>query len=134
VVVLAQEEARSLGHGFIAPEHIFLGLIREDRGLAARVLESLGVDYAAARADIVARLGQGDVVATGQIPFTPNAKKSLELSLREALSMKHGFIGTEHLLLGLSRAEPTVFAALGLTGDAVHEATVAAFSREPGSP
>ena len=125
VVVLAQDEARSLGHAFIAPEHLLLGLIREEDGIAARVLDSLGVTYASARADAVARHGEGDQVATGQIPFTPDAKKTLELSLREALGIGHNDIGTEHLLLGLARVRDD--------GE-LREAVLAAFSTDPGSP
>jgi ATP-dependent Clp protease ATP-binding subunit ClpC len=134
VVVLAQDEARSLGQPFIAPDHLFLGLIREEGGLAARVLESLGVDYAGARAGAVARYGGGDPVTAGQIPFTPEAKNVLELALREALSIGHNYIGTEHLLLGLSRIETDAFTALGLTGEQVREAVLAAFEVAPTSP
>jgi ATP-dependent Clp protease ATP-binding subunit ClpA len=103
VVVLAQNEARVLRHNYIGTEHILLGLLREQEGLAARVLESLGVTLEEARARVVRIVGQGDEVTTGQIPFTPRAKKVLELALREALSLGNDFIGTEHLLLGLLR-------------------------------
>jgi ATP-dependent Clp protease ATP-binding subunit ClpC len=134
VVVLAQDEARSLGHAFIAPEHIFLGLIREPEGAASHVLEALGVGYEAARSDAIARHGQGDEFPAGQIPFTPAAKKSLELSLREALSLGHNYVGTEHLLLGLSRLEPSVITSYGLTRDEVHDQVVALLSRGPLEP
>jgi ATP-dependent Clp protease ATP-binding subunit ClpC len=127
-VVLAQDEARSLGQAFIAPDHLFLGLIREERGLARRVLDSLGVDDARARADVEARYGSGDGPATGQIPFTAEAKKVLELALREALSLRHDYVGTEHLLLGLARVGTDAFAPFGLGGEQVREAVLAALS------
>ena len=101
VVVLAQDEARHLKHGYIGTEHILLGLLREEEGIAARVLERLHVDEVEVRAQVRQIIGEGDEVPTGQIPFTPRAKKVLELSLREALSMSHSYIGTEHILLGL---------------------------------
>jgi hypothetical protein len=103
VVVLAQDEARALKHNYIGTEHILLGLLREDEGLAARVLESLDITVEEVRAQVARIVGQGDEVTTGQIPFTPEAKKTLELALREALSLGHNYIGTEHLLLGLMR-------------------------------
>jgi ATP-dependent Clp protease ATP-binding subunit ClpC len=104
-VVLAQDEARALRHQYIGTEHLVLGLLREEEGLAARVLESLGVTLEAARADVRAIVGEGDAEerVTGQIPFTPQAKEALELALREALSLGHQYIGTEHVLLGLVR-------------------------------
>ena len=103
VVVLAQEEARTLGHNYIGTEHVLLGLLREEEGIAARVLESLDVTLADVRAQVARIVGQGDEVVSGQIPFTPRSKKVLELSLREALSLGHNHIGTEHILLGLAR-------------------------------
>src|SRR3989440_12876797 len=103
VVVLAQEEARALRHNYIGTEHILLGLMREEEGLAARVLESLDITVEEVRAQVARIVGQGDEVTTGQIPFTPRAKKVLELALREALSLGHNYIGTEHILLGLGR-------------------------------
>jgi ATP-dependent Clp protease ATP-binding subunit ClpC len=105
VVVLAQDEARALRHQYIGTEHLVLGLLREEAGLAARVLESLGVTLEAARAEVRSIVGEGDSEArvTGQIPFTPQAKEALELALREALSLGHQYIGTEHVLLGLVR-------------------------------
>jgi ATP-dependent Clp protease ATP-binding subunit ClpC len=103
VVVLAQDESRRLGHDFIGTEHLLLALIGEEEGLAARVLAGLGVTLEQGRAAVVRRLGEGQQVATGQIPFTAAAKQTLELSLREALSLGHNYISTEHLLLGLVR-------------------------------
>jgi len=101
VVVLAQGEAQALRHNYIGTEHILLGLLREEEGIAARVLESLSITVEEVRAQVARLVGQGDEIVTGQIPFTPRAKKVLELSLREALSLGHDYIGTEHLLLGL---------------------------------
>src|SRR3954451_13722207 len=103
VVVLAQEEARILKHNYIGTEHILLGLLREEEGLAARVLESLDITVERVRAQVVRIVGSGEEVTSGQIPFTPRAKKLLELALREALSLGHNYIGTEHILLGLIR-------------------------------
>src|SRR5918996_3407186 len=103
VVVLAQDEARLLKHNYIGTEHILLGLLREEEGLAARVLETLGITVEEVRAQVARIVGSGDEVTTGQIPFTPRAKKVLELSLREALGLGHNYIGTEHVLLGLIR-------------------------------
>ena len=103
VVVLAQEEARMLGHNYIGTEHILLGLIHEGEGVAAKALESLGVSQEAVRRQVEEIIGQGERVPSGHIPFTPRAKKVLELSLREALQLGHNYIGTEHILLGLIR-------------------------------
>jgi len=103
VIVLAQAEARALKHNYIGTEHLLLGLLREEEGLAARVLASFGVTLEAVRAEVARIVGQGHEVEGGQIPFTPRAKKILELSLREALDLGHNYIGTEHLLLGLLR-------------------------------
>src|SRR5918999_367722 len=103
VVVLAQEEARTLKHNYIGTEHILLGLLREEEGLAARVLESLDITVERVRAQVVRIVGSGEEVTSGQIPFTPRAKKVLELALREALSLGHNYIGTEHILLGIVR-------------------------------
>jgi ATP-dependent Clp protease ATP-binding subunit ClpC len=103
VVVLAQDEARALGHAAIGSEHILLGLLRDEGGLAGRVLESLGVELEDARRQVELRAGRGDRETTGQIAFTPEATKVLELSLREALALGHNYIGTEHILLGLVR-------------------------------
>jgi ATP-dependent Clp protease ATP-binding subunit ClpC len=103
VVVLAQDEARALKHDYIGTEHLLLGLLREEEGLAARVLETLGVELEEVRDQVARIVGQGEHVATGQIPFTPRAKAVLELSLREALALGHNYIGTEHVLLGIAR-------------------------------
>jgi hypothetical protein len=103
VVVLAQEEAVGLQHNYIGTEHLLLGLIREREGIAARALEALGISLEAVRSEVEEIIGQGQSAPTGQIPFTPRAKKVLELSLREALQLSHSYIGTEHILLGLIR-------------------------------
>src|SRR5213592_4913358 len=103
VVVLAQEEARMLNHDHIGTEHILLGLIREGEGVAAKALESLGISQEAVRRQVEEIIGQGQQPPSGHIPFTPRAKKVLELSLREALQLGHNYIGTEHILLGLIR-------------------------------
>ena len=103
VVVLAQEEARLLNHNYIGTEHILLGLIHEGEGVAAKALESLGISLEAVRAQVEEIIGHGGQAPSGHIPFTPRAKKVLELSLREALRLKHRSIGTEHVLLGLIR-------------------------------
>jgi ATP-dependent Clp protease ATP-binding subunit ClpC len=103
VVVLAQEEARMLNHNYIGTEHILLGLIHEGEGVAAKALESLGISLEAVRQQVEEIIGQGQSEPTVHIPFTPRAKKVLELSLREALQLGHNYIGTEHILLGLIR-------------------------------
>jgi ATP-dependent Clp protease ATP-binding subunit ClpC len=103
VVVLAQEEAKMLNHNYIGTEHILLGLIHEGEGVAAKALESLNISLDAVREQVQDIIGQGQQQPTGHIPFTPRAKKVLELSLREALQLGHNYIGTEHILLGLIR-------------------------------
>jgi ATP-dependent Clp protease ATP-binding subunit ClpC len=103
VVVLAQEEARLLNHNYIGTEHILLGLIHEGEGVAYLALTELGISLDAVRAQVEAEIGQGSEAPGGHIPFTPRAKKVLELSLREALALGHNYIGTEHILLGLIR-------------------------------
>ncbi|HJX07946.1 MAG TPA: ATP-dependent Clp protease ATP-binding subunit [Actinomycetota bacterium] len=103
VVVLAQEEARMLNHNYIGTEHILLGLIHEGEGVAAKALESMNISLDAVREQVQEIIGQGQAAPTGHIPFTPRAKKVLELSLREALQLGHNYIGTEHILLGLIR-------------------------------
>ncbi|OMH25447.1 NDP-hexose 4-ketoreductase [Tersicoccus phoenicis] len=103
VVVLAQEEARMLNHNYIGTEHILLGLIHEGEGVAAKALESLNISLGAVREQVQEIIGQGQQAPSGHIPFTPRAKKVLELSLREALQLGHSYIGTEHILLGLIR-------------------------------
>ena len=103
VVVLAQEEARMLNHNYIGTEHLLLGLLHEGQGSAARALNAMDVNLNVARDQVVAIIGRGQEQTPGHIPFTPRAKKSLELSLRQALQLGDGYIGTGHLLLGLIR-------------------------------
>ncbi|MHB1390031.1 MAG: ATP-dependent Clp protease ATP-binding subunit [Thermoleophilia bacterium] len=118
VVVLAQEEARSLKHNYIGTEHLLLGLLREEEGIAAQVLTTLDVHLDEVRMQVAQIVGMGDEVAAGQIPFTPRAKKVLELALREALSLGHNYIGTEHILLGLIKENEGVAARILLEFDA----------------
>ena len=118
VVVLAQEEARALKHNYIGTEHLLLGLLREEEGVAARVFEKLEISVEEVRAAVVRIVGSGEEVPQGQIPFTPRAKKVLEFSLREALSLGHNYIGTEHILLGLIREEEGVATRILLDLDA----------------
>jgi ATP-dependent Clp protease ATP-binding subunit ClpA len=101
--VLAQEEARLLNHNYIGTEHILLGLIHEGEGVAARTLQALGISLAGVREEVEGIVGHGEEETEGHIPYTPRAKKVLELSLREALQLGHNYIGTEHILLGLIR-------------------------------
>jgi ATP-dependent Clp protease ATP-binding subunit ClpC len=101
VITLAQQEARGLAHNYIGTEHLLLGLLREREGLAAQVLESLDVDIGPVRDAVRRIVGPGEEAVPGQIPFTPRTKKVLELALREALTLNHNYIGTEHILLGL---------------------------------
>jgi ATP-dependent Clp protease ATP-binding subunit ClpC len=103
VVVLAQEEARMFNHNYIGTEHILIGLIREDGGVAAKGLKSLGISVDAVRQQVEGIIGIGEQEPSGHIPFTPRAKKVLELSLRESMQLGDGYIGTEHILLGLIR-------------------------------
>jgi hypothetical protein len=103
VVVLAQDEARRLDHNYIGTEHILLGLIREGEGVAAKALELLGISLDAVRQQVEQIIGRGQETPSGHIPFTPRAKKVLELSLRESVQLGHNYIGTEHILLGLIR-------------------------------
>ena len=103
VVVLAQEEARLLDHGYIGTEHLLLGLIHEGEGVAARVLERLEISLLKVRSEVEEIIGRGGSAPVGHIPFTARAKKVLEMSLREALALGHNYIGTEHILLGLVR-------------------------------
>jgi ATP-dependent Clp protease ATP-binding subunit ClpC len=118
VIVFAQEESRTLRHDYIGTEHLLLGLLREEEDLAARVLESLDITVALVRAAVVQTVGSGTDVTHGQIPFTPRAKKVLELALTEALNLEHDYIGTEHLLLGLVRDSDSVAAQILLDFDA----------------
>jgi ATP-dependent Clp protease ATP-binding subunit ClpC len=129
VVVYAQDEARRLGHNFIGTEHLLLGLLREE-GLAARVLDSLDITVEEVRAQVARFVGEGDEVTTGEIPFTPRAKKALSLSLREALRMEDDHIRTEHVLLGLVAVENSVAARILRDFDADAETIGDAVSRE----
>ena len=115
VVVLAQEEARMLDHNYIGTEHILLGLIREGEGVAGRALESLGISLEAVRQQVEQIIGRGQQAPSGHIPFTPRAKKVLELALREAQQLGHNYIGTEHILLGLIREGSGVAAQVLVT-------------------
>ncbi|MGH8875426.1 MAG: ATP-dependent Clp protease ATP-binding subunit, partial [Acidimicrobiia bacterium] len=136
VVVLAQEEARLLNHNYIGTEHILLGLIHEGEGVAARALESLGINLEAVRTKVVDIIGQGQQAPQGHIPFTPRAKKVLELSLREALQLGHNYIGTEHILLGLIREGEGVAAQvlqqLGADLPKVRQTVIQLLSGTPG--
>jgi len=141
VVVLAQDEARELKHNYIGTEHVLLGLLREEAGLGARALTSLGVTLDGARAQVAQIVGHGDEVTPGQIPFTPRAKKVLELSLREALSLGHRYIGTEHLLLGIARENDGVASRIlldfGADGETIRDQVVGMLSgpgRRPARP
>jgi hypothetical protein len=117
-VVLAQGEARALKHNYLGTEHLLLGLLRADDGVAARVLESLGVTLEEARAQVARIVGQGDEITTGQIPFTKHATRALDLAQREALSLGHNYIGTEHILLGVVRENEVVGVRILLDFDA----------------
>ena len=121
VVVLAQEEARTLKHNYIGTEHILLGLLREEAGVAAQVLESLDITVERVRAQVLRIVGSGEEVTSDQIPFTPRTKKVLDLALREALSLGHNYIGTEHILLGLVRENEGIGARVLLDFDADSE-------------
>jgi Clp amino terminal domain, pathogenicity island component len=115
VVVLAQEEAGRLNHNYIGTEHLLLGLIHEGEGIAARALEALGIRLEVVREEVEEIIGRGSEPPAGRIPFTPRAKKVLELSLREALQLSHSYIGTEHILLGLIREGEGVAAQVLVT-------------------
>jgi ATP-dependent Clp protease ATP-binding subunit ClpC len=134
-VVLAQEEARLLNHNYIGTEHLLLGLINEGEGVAAKVLEQLGVERDRVRADVERRIGHGGKEPMGAIPFTPRAKKVLEMSLREALQMGHNYIGTEHILLGLMRegegVAVVVLTELGVDLDTLRQTTLDLLSGLP---
>ena len=136
--MLAQEEARALLHGYIGTEHIMLELLLEDEGVAARVLESLGITLEMARTRVVAIIGPGEDVTSGQIPFTPRAKKVLELALREALSLGHNYIGTEHIRLGLVRENdgvgPRVLLELGADSEKIRAKVISMLSGSGGLP
>jgi ATP-dependent Clp protease ATP-binding subunit ClpA len=128
VIVLAQDEARLLKHTYIGTEHLLLGLLREQEGIAASVLSSFDVTADDVRAQVAQVVGEGDEAVSGQIPFTPRAKKVLELSLREALSLGHDSIGTEHQLLALVRENGGVAARIllgfGVTSEAIREEVI----------
>jgi hypothetical protein len=129
VVVLAQEEARALNREFVGTEHLLLGLIREDGGLAAQALESLGISEDAARRQVEEITGRGEAgPAKGHLPLTAHAKKVLQLSLREAMALGHGYIGTEHILLGLIRedagAATRVLNGLGVDPNAIRQQVI----------
>jgi len=135
VVVLAQEEARTLGHNYIGTEHILLGLLSEREGLAAQALNSLEISLHAARVQVVEIVGRGSGQQSGHIPFTPRTKKVLELSLREAQRLGDDHIGTEHVLLGLAREGDGVGAQilvrLGASLDRVQEQVLATARTAP---
>jgi len=126
VIVLAQDEARTLMHNYIGTEHILLGLLREEEGLAAIALRSLSVNMEVVRDRVVEEVGRGEGMETGQVPFTPQAKEALNNALQEALALGHSYIGTEHILLGLVRddsgLESRLLAELGADAAAIHDA------------
>jgi Clp amino terminal domain, pathogenicity island component len=134
-VVLAQEEARLLDHDYIGTEHLLLGLAREREGVAAEALESLGISLEAVRAQVEGIIGRGQTTSGAQIPFTPRAKKVLELALRESRSLGHGYIGTEHILLGLIRegegVAAQVLVKLGADLSRVRQQVVQLLSAQP---
>ena len=136
VVVLAQEEARMLSHDYIGTEHILLGLIHEGEGVAATALESLGISLETVRQQVEEVIGRGREAPSGHIPFTPRAKKVLELSLREALQLGHNYIGTEHILLGLIRegdgVAAQVLVRLGADLNRVRQQVIELISDSPG--
>jgi hypothetical protein len=135
VVMLAQEESRRLNHNYIGTEHILLGLVREGEGVAAQALASLDVALDAVRSQVEEIIGYGGTAPSGHIPFTPRAKKVLELSLREALHLGHNYIGTEHILLGLVRegegVAAQVLVKLGADLSRVHQAVVNILGGQP---
>jgi ATP-dependent Clp protease ATP-binding subunit ClpA len=136
VVVLAQEEARGLNHPFIGVEHLLLGLLREEEGIAARALQSAGVSIDEIRADVGRRIPGGEPVAAGQMPFTPAAKETLEFSLREALELRHNYIGTEHVLLALLREADALrlLSPYGVRAEALREQVVSLAIAAAGPP
>jgi ATP-dependent Clp protease ATP-binding subunit ClpC len=135
VVVLSQEESRQLGHNYIGTEHLLLGLLAERDGVAAKVLESFGVQLEAVRYQVFEIIGRGAGPVAGHIPFTPRAKKVLELSLREALQLGHNYIGTEHILLGLVRegegVAAQVLAKQGCMLDRVRQEVIRMLTEHP---
>jgi ATP-dependent Clp protease ATP-binding subunit ClpC len=135
VVVLAQEEARSFGHAYIGTEHLLLGLLREDRGIAAHALGRLDVTLSGAREQLESIVGHGEDRDFAQAPFTPRSKKVLELALRESMQLGHNYIGTEHILLGLVREREGVaykiLSNLGVEADEVYEQVIWLLGDEP---
>lgn len=135
VLCLAQEESRILKHNYIGTEHILLGLIHEGEGVAAKALDSLGISLGGVRSQVEDIIGQGQQAPSGHIPFTPRAKKVLELSLREALQLGHNYIGTEHILLGLIRegegVASQVLVKLGAELDRVRRAVIEILMTHP---
>ena len=125
VVVLGQEEARLLKHDYIGTEHLLLGLLREEHGIGARVLDKLSIGIHPVREMVINTVGEGPKRIDGQIPFTPRAKKMMELALREALSLGHNYIGTEHLILALTRDSEntgmTILGKMGTDAGAIHQ-------------
>jgi ATP-dependent Clp protease ATP-binding subunit ClpC len=138
VVVLAQEEARRLSHNYIGTEHVLLGLLHEEEGIAAQALTALGVSLDEVRRRVEEIIGRGQEPLSGHIPFTPRVKKVLELSLREAMDLGHNYIGTEHILLGLVRegegVAAQVLTALGAGEDRVREKVTELLGRSAGRP
>jgi ATP-dependent Clp protease ATP-binding subunit ClpC len=138
VVVLAQEEARMINHNYIGTEHLLLGLVHEGEGIAAMALKSLGISLEAVRSQVEEIIGQGGAAPTGHIPFTPRAKKVLELSLREALQLGHNYIGTEHILLGIIREKEGVAAQVlrnfGASLDSVRQQVIGLLTGQTGPP
>ena len=136
VVVLAQEEARMLNHNYIGTEHFLLGLAHEGEGIACQALEALGISLDTVRAQVHEVIGEGAEPAGGHIPFTPRAKKVLDLSLREALQLSHRYIGTEHILLGIIREGEGVAAQilvkLGADLNTVRQQVIELIARRPG--
>ncbi len=135
VVSYAQEEARGLKHEHIGTEHILLGLVREKEGVAAQAIESLGLDLEGISAQIVGIIGSGEEVTPRELPFTPRAKKVLELALREARALKHNYIGTEHVLLGLVRENgglaPRILSDFAATPQIVAAKTIELLGGDP---
>jgi ATP-dependent Clp protease ATP-binding subunit ClpC len=138
VVVLAQEEARMRNHSFIGTEHILLALIDEGDGTGVKALESLGISLDAVRQQVKEIIGQGQHAPSGHIPFTPRAKKVLELSLRESVQLGHDYIGTEHILLGLLRegdgVAAQVLVKLGADLDRVRQQVIQLISTDKEQP
>jgi dihydroneopterin aldolase len=136
VMVHAQEEARRFGHSYIGTEHILLGLLREDEGVAARALERLNISLRGAREQVESIVGYGEESMGTQAPFTPRSKKVLELALREAMQLGHNYIGTEHILLGLIRENEGVasqmLAGMGVEADEVRRELARMLPGEPG--